>query len=194
MGTHRWAVQPGPGRAVWLVATLALLTAPLPAEEPPSEAASSFPDEPFVVERLATTFRFDDDGTGVVRREMRYRVQSESGVKQLGQLFHFYVKGRSRVEVESLRIIAPDGAVSEGGSELVRDLPAPVTTLFPSYSDLRVLHVAPAPLRPGDTLEYRLVEHLEEPPAPSQFWLQHGFEKRTIVLEEVVTSSIFRSR
>ena len=77
-----------------------------------------------------------------------------------------------------------DGSISKARSDMIRDLPAPVTAMFPMYSDLRVLHLTAPAFGPGDTLEYRVTEHLVKPEAKGRFWVEHRFERNAIVLDE----------
>jgi hypothetical protein len=71
-------------------AAFAQVPAPAPPPAPPEAPAAAAPldhsQEAYVVEKLATSYRFENDGTG--RREVyaRIKVQSEAGVEAWGQL------------------------------------------------------------------------------------------------------------
>lgn len=152
----------------------------------PSVEIGDFRGEPFVTERMAKSYRFETDGTGQLVQELRMRIQDEAGIQQLGQAMFPYVAGRERLEIATFRVLRADGAVAAEEPARVEDLPAPVTAMFPVYSDLRILHVTAPALRVGDTLELRSVHHLESPDAPGQFWVQHAFHRQGIVLEELL--------
>ncbi len=162
------------------------LAGPARVQAEPSKDLSAHAGEPFVFERAARSYRFEADGTGRTVDDVRIRVQNETGVQQLGQLLFSYLSGRDRLELDFLRVHRPDGSVTDGSPDLLQDLPAPVTSMFPIYSDLRVLHVTVPSFRPGDVLEYRLISHLEAPEAPNHYWMADVFEKNAIVLEEII--------
>ncbi len=162
------------------------LAGPARAQAEHATDLSAYSGEPFVIERLATSYRFEADGTGRTVFAVRVRVQSETGVQQLGQMLFPYVSGRDRLELDFLRVHRPDGSVTDGSPDLLQDLPAPVTSLFPVYSDIRVLHVTVPSFRPGDILEYQLTNRLEAPEAPNRFWMADAFERTAIVLEETI--------
>ncbi len=154
------------------------------AQEPAAANLAAHAGEPYVIERSVRTYRFEADGTGRFVTDIGIRVQNETGVQQLGQLLFSYVSGRDRLELEFLRVRRPDGSVSESSADLVQDLPAPVTAQFPVYSDLRILHVTVPSFRPGDVVEYRLINHLVSPETPNRFWMADAFERSAVVLDE----------
>ncbi len=147
-------------------------------------------DEPFVYEHIDSSYRFETDGTwrNVVR--VRVRAQNESGVQQLGQQLFPYVEGRNRLQVDFLRVHKLDGSVTDGSPDHLQDLPAPVTSSFPVYSDLRILHATVPSFRPGEVLEYQITNTLEKPEAPGRFWMSHTFQAAAIVLEETLEANM----
>ena len=175
------------------IAGLALssgLAGPVEGSTEPAADLSAHAGEPYVFERSTRSYRFEANGTGRVVAEARIRVLNEAGVQQLGQLIFPYVAGQNRLELDSLSVRKPDGSITQGSPDSARDFPAPVTAQFPVYSDARVLHVTIPAFRPGDTLEYRVINHLEEPVAPNRFWMAEAFEKNTIVLEETLEVNV----
>lgn len=156
--------------------------------------ATDFPGEPLVTERVAVSYRFEDDGTGRNVRELRVRIQDEAGVQQLGQILFPFVGGRERLEIAVFRVVRSDGTVAAEAPARVEELPAPVSAMFPVYSDLKILHVTAPALRVGDTLELRLVDELMNPEAPGQFWIQHAFDRQGIVLDEVLEVDVPAAR
>jgi len=157
------------------------------AEEKPSGAPQEKPDyshEPFVFEQFHTRVRFEKDGTGWKETAIRVRVQSEAGVQQLGQLVFGYNSGNERVEIAYIRVHKADGSVVTAGADAVQDLTAPVARDAPVYTDFRQKHVTVPGLRPGEVLEYKVINHLDEALAPGQFWLEYDFIDRVIVLDE----------
>src|ERR1700690_415970 len=74
-------------------------TAPTPAVPTVPVKPPDHSQESYVVEKLKTSYRFENDGTG--RREIyaRIKVQSEAGVEQWGTLVWGYNSANERVEV-----------------------------------------------------------------------------------------------
>lgn len=163
-------------------------TPPRTGSSSPASSASSTPDlsqEPAVVERLDTSYRFETDGTGERETVAAIRIQSQGGVQAFGQLLYPYASANERLELLSLRVVHPDGSLDEG-PRAMQDLPAPVTAQFPLYSDLHFLHVTVPPLKPGDRLEYALRAEVHTPRAPGHFWVDHTFSQAVPALEEEV--------
>ncbi|HUK46604.1 MAG TPA: hypothetical protein VLW06_03390, partial [Terriglobales bacterium] len=72
-----------------LVSTvLAQVPPPNPVPTPPVKTTPAFAidhsQEPFVVEKLRTSYRFENDGTGKRDVYAKIKVQSEAGVEQWG--------------------------------------------------------------------------------------------------------------
>src|ERR1700752_92720 len=87
-------------------AAFAQMPAPAPPVPPAaSEAAADHSEESFVVEKLRTSYRFENDGTG--RREVyaKIRVQSEAGVELWGQLVFGYSSANEHVEIPFVRVL-----------------------------------------------------------------------------------------
>jgi tetratricopeptide (TPR) repeat protein len=172
---------------------LALLwSAPaLTAEEKPKP---DYSQEAYVIEKLRTAERFENDGTG--RREFTavVRIQTESGVEEFGQLQHGYNSANESAEIGYVRVHKPDGSVVTAGPDAVQDLTAPVARVAPAYTDYHQKHVTVPGLRPGDRLEYQFIDVVQTPFAPGQFWSEHDFDKKNIVLDEEYELNIPRDR
>jgi Flp pilus assembly protein TadD len=153
----------------------------------PSVSTDAKPDyskEPFVIERLRTQFRFENDGTGRKEVSVRVRVQTEAGMQEWGQLKFRYNSANERVEIPYVRVLKQDGSIVTAGPDAVQDLSTPVERLAPVYTDSREKHVIVPGLRPGDLLEYDVAIIIHTPLAPRQFWMQHNFNRTNIVLDE----------
>src|SRR5262249_9646557 len=74
--------------------------------------------ESFVLERVRTTYRFENDGTG--RREIyaRIKVQSEAGVQQWGQVGVGDNSPNERIEIPYVRVHKSDGISIRSLAEL----------------------------------------------------------------------------
>ena len=91
----------------------------------------------------------------------------------------------------SFACVKSDGAVVNAAASDIQDLSAPLAREAPIYTDLRQKHITVPGLRPGDVLEYRMVWNVHTPLAPNQFWVEHDFITRgMIILNNELTVNI----
>src|SRR6476660_8904549 len=115
-----------------LVSTLlAQVPAPNSVPTPPVNPAEptivlDHSQEAYVVEKLRTSYRFENDGTG--RREIsaRIKIQSEAGVEQWGQLITGYNSANERVEIPYVRVLKANGSTVAAQPDAVQDLSIPL--------------------------------------------------------------------
>jgi tetratricopeptide (TPR) repeat protein len=151
------------------------------AEQKPPD----YSQEAYVIERMTTSYRFEKDGTGQREQSLRVKVQSDAGVESFGQLVFPYSSANEKLDIEHVSVRKPDGSEVKAQASAAQDLTAPISREAPVYTDLRQKHVTVPGLRPGDTLEYRVVWRITTPLAPNHFWLEHNFLKGAwIVLDE----------
>src|SRR6185503_20558704 len=129
--------------------------------EPP--AKQDYSQEAYVIERMDSGMRFENDGTGRVQTTLRVRVQSEAGVRQWGQLVFGYNSVNEKLEISYVRVSKPDKTVITAPADAIQDLNPPILQIAPVYSDYRQKHVTVPSLRPGDTLEYGVVRTILTP-------------------------------
>lgn len=165
--------------------------APAKAEE---KKPADYSQEAFVFEQWHTRVRFEADGTSRQESQARVKVQSDAGVQQLGEQNIGYNSANQKVQIEYVRVRKADGSVVTAGAEAVQDLSTAIAREAPVYTDYRVKHVSVPGLRPGDTLEYKVVTLTETPLAPGHFWFDYDFEKNAIVLDERVEMDVPKSR
>ena len=147
-----------------------------------------------MVEKLKTSYRFENDGTG--RREIyaRIRVQSEAGVEQWGQLVWGYNSANERIEVPFVRALKADGSSVAAKPDAIQDLSIPLEKEAPVYTDYRQKHVTVPGLRPGEELEYDFVTVTHTALAPGQFWMEHDFAQSGTVLDEQLELDVPKDR
>jgi len=182
-----------------LVSTvLAQVPTPNPLPGPPINPAAptviDHSQEAYVVEKLRTAFRFENDGTG--RREVyaKIKVQSESGVEQWGQLVVGYNSANERVEIPYVRVLKLDGSTVTAPADSVQDLSIPLERDAPVYTDYRQKHITVPGLRPGEELEYSFVTITQTPLASGQFWMEYDFAKSGTVLDEQLVLDVPKDR
>ncbi|HKW16434.1 MAG TPA: DUF3857 domain-containing protein [Terriglobales bacterium] len=177
---------------------LAQVPAPTPVPAQPATAAPAtavdHSQEAFVIEKLHSSYRFENDGTG--RREFyaRIKVQSEAGVEEWGQLVLGYNSANERVEIPYVRVIKLDGSTVTAPADSVQDLSIPLEREAPVYTDYRQKHITVPGLRPGEELEYDYVTITQTPLASGQFWMEYDFAKSGTVLDEQLVLDVPKDR
>ena len=173
----------------FLPAGLAQVPAP-PAPPIATPAPVDHSQEPYVIEKFRTSYRFENDGTG--RREFyaKIKIQGEAGVEQWGQLVMGYNSANERVDIPFVRVLNPDGSTVTAKPDAVQDLSIPLEKEAPVYTDYRQKHVTVPALRPGVELEYDFVTTTFTPLAPGQFWMDYDFLTSGTVLDEEVTLDV----
>jgi len=146
--------------------------------------AADYSQQAFVIEKYLTKIRFENDGTSEREQITRIRIQTQAGVQVFGQLHFPYNAGNDKIDIVSVKVIKPNGAVTAAGPDSVQDLTAPVAREAPIYSDLHQKDVVVPGLAAGDVLEYDFRVKEFEPLAPGQFWDEHQFISKVIVLDE----------
>src|SRR5512146_2255976 len=139
--------------------------------------ASDYSREPSVIEQMTRRAEFQNDGTGTLVSTARIRINSDAGVRALGQLIFGYNSSSERVEIGYVRVRKPGGQVISAAADATQDLSTALSRMAPAYADYRQKHVTVAALRPGDTLEYSVSTVIHTPVAPGHFWLSHDFDR-----------------
>src|SRR5215469_3854220 len=167
---------------------------PPPLPPAATQAAADHSQESFVVEKLRTTYRFENDGTGQREVYARIKVQSEAGVEQWGQLIVGYSSANEHVEIPFVRVLKADGSTLTAPPDSIQDLSIPLEKEAPVYTDYRQKHITVPGLRPGEELEYDFVTITNPALAPGQFWMEHDFQKDGTVLDEQLELDVPRDR
>jgi tetratricopeptide (TPR) repeat protein/transglutaminase-like putative cysteine protease len=151
---------------------------------------AEYSKEPFVIERYATTARFENDGTGEQVLAVRVHVQSDAGAQQLHELVFRYDSANQQMDVRFVRVHKADGTAVNGALDAVTEVTAPTVRDAAAYVDYKEKHIAVPPLVPGDTLEYEIATRLVSPFAPGEFWYAHTFLNSAIVRDERLEISL----
>src|SRR6185437_5486755 len=187
-------------RRILLFSVLAVVCAAAQVPAPPAPPiASAAPaadhsQEAYVVEKLRTSYRFENDGTGRRESYARIKIQNEAGVEQWGQLVMGYNSANERIEIPFVRILNPDGTTVAATPDAVQDLSIPLEKEAPVYTDYRQKHVTVPGIRPGVVLEYDFVTVTHTALAPGQFWMQYDFSQSGTVLGEELIVDIPKER
>ena len=149
-----------------------------------AEKAADYSQQAFVIEKYLTKIRFENDGTSQREQITRIRIQTQAGVQAFGELHFPYNSANDKIEITSVKVTKPNGAVTTAGPESVQDLTPPVVREAPVYSDLHQKDIVVPGLAPGDVLEYDVRVNEFEPLAKGQFWWEQQFVQKVIVLDE----------
>ena len=145
---------------------------------------SSFAGEPFVIEQLHRSVRFEADGKRLVEMKLHVKVQSESAVRDFGLMVYPYMTSFETLDVLYVRVSKPDGSVVDTPASEIQDLDSTVSRQAPMYTDQREKHIAVKSLTAGDTLEADLRWTGHDAVAPGHFWYDHTFLSHGICLDE----------
>jgi len=167
-----------------LALVLFLLSASCKAQAPPkTPVVDPYAKEAVVIERMETTYRMNDDGTGERNIHVVARVKSEGAAQQFGDLTFPYASANETLHVKYVRVKKPDGTVVETPPTNAIDMPAGVTRQAPLYSDLKEVHLPVRSVSVGDTLEYEIDASIDKAEAPGQFWgTEHFPAPETVVV------------
>lgn len=177
-----------------LAACAALAQVPAPPSTPLPATPPDHSQESYVVEKMRTAYRFENDGTGQREISERIRIQSEAGVEQWGQLVTGYNSANEKVEIPYVRVLKANGSTITAQPDAVQDLSIPLEREAPVYTDYRQKHVTVPGLRPGDELEFDFVTVTFAPLAPNQFWMEHYFAEAGTVLDEQLEVDVPKDR
>jgi tetratricopeptide (TPR) repeat protein len=157
-----------------------------PTSQTTASAPSDYSAEPFVVDHMDAVYKMAADGTGSKVTTVAIRVQSDAMLKQVGVLNIPFASGTQHLEILYARVKRPDGTVIETPIDQAIEMPSPVTTAAPFYSDLKQMQLPVRSLRVGDTLEWKVKLVLTKPEAPGQFWGLENFDNDGIVLSQSI--------
>ncbi len=166
----------------------------LPKTAAQGPAPKDYSQEPFVIERYHTSARFENDGTSQRDLAVRIRVQTNSGVQQLGELVFGYNSGNEQMEVRTVRVLKPDGTVVNAPPDSIKEMTASVARDAPMYTDYKEKHITVPSLHTGDTIEYEIVTRTSTSLAPGEFWFTYNFLADSIVLEEQLEIDVPQGR
>jgi tetratricopeptide (TPR) repeat protein len=179
---------------LWLLCFAAF--APMAAQQPPAASAPKpdYSQEPYILESAFNHIVLEKDGTSTQESSARVRIQSAAGLRAFGLLRFPYESATSTLEIESVRVLKPDGRVVETPRENAIEMPADITRVAPFYSDLKEKQLAVRGLEVGDTLEFQYRIHVHSPLDPGHYWYLFNFTKQAIVLKEQWRFTLPRDR
>lgn len=147
-------------------------------------ATADFAGEPFVIESIKTSVRFEPDGRGQREVSTRIRVQSESAVHDVGVLVYPYMASFESFDILYVRVKKPDGTVVDTPNTEVQDVDSAVSRQAPMYTDSREKHIPVKSLAVGDLLETDVRWTIHDPLAPGHFWYDDDYFSGGICLNE----------
>src|ERR1700733_1546180 len=149
-----------------------------------------FSKEAYVIERLSSRIKLENDGTGTREVAAEVKVLADAGVKAFAVLNFTYTSANEVVEIDYVRVRKPDGTVVKTPDYNIQDMPGEVTRTAPLYSDVHEKHVAVKGLGVGDVLEYLVRYRVVKPEVPGQFWLEYYFNTLSAVRDERLEISV----
>jgi len=80
-----------------------------------AEKAADYSQQAFVIEKYLTKIRFENHGTSEREQIMRIRLQTQAGVQEFGQLHFPYNGANDKIDIVSVKVTKPNGAVTVAG-------------------------------------------------------------------------------
>jgi tetratricopeptide (TPR) repeat protein len=165
------------------------LAASTPFAQSASAPPSVYAEEALVFDHISHRIAVDGDGTALRNSVVRVRVQSAAGVEQAGTVVLPYSKAFSTLDVKYLRVRKPTGAVIETPASSGIDLPADITRIAPTYTDLYLRQFNVVGLAAGDVLEYATEERTRSL-IPPHFSFELNWNDEAIVLDQSLEISV----
>ncbi len=157
------------------------------APTPPDQ----YRDEALIWEHYDTTIRMHADGTGDRTLRVTARLQSEGAVRQFSVIQVGFASAYETASIDYLRVHKPDGTIVETPVADAIEMPAPVTTVAPLYSDLKVKQLPVRSLSAGDVIDYQLRTVRTKAEVPDQFWgAEHFLRDAGVVLSQTLTLEV----
>ena len=157
-------------------------------QSPKKKDAEPSPD--VVVERLETTYRYQDDGTGEVVEYKRFRIVTEAGRAAVGQAYFVYSSRLQELRIDFLRTLKHDGSRVEADPSQALDVASPVTQAAPTFSDVKIKALPAPKLDVGDALEFQATTFIRTPLKPGDFWVIEYPDRADFVEAEVVVLEV----
>ena len=157
------------------------------APAPPDQ----YRDEALIWEHYDTTIHMHADGTGDRILHVTARLQSEGAVRQLSVIQVGFASAYETGFIDYLRVHKPDGTIVETPVADAIEMPAPVTTVAPLYSDLKVKQLPVRSLSAGDVIDYQLRTVRTKAEVPDHFWgAEHFLRDAGVVLSQTLTLEV----
>lgn len=187
---HRMIRRP---RSLVLWVVLAALAAALHGFAD-DKAKDKEPSKDLEIEKLETTYRYQNDGTGSITQSSRIRILTEAGRDAVGQFYFAYSSGLEDLKIDYFRTVKKDGTTLPVDPSQAVDMASPVSQSAPMFSDLKLKVLVARDLGVGDALEYQFARVVRVPLKPGDFWAMHYQNRSSVVDSEVVLLDVPRDR
>jgi hypothetical protein len=114
--------------------------------------------------------RVDIDGKMTQIEEESIQILNKKGIDRFGQILRPYNADRQAVQIETARLIQPDGKAREMGPSQIQDSAIPGLKKSSLYGNLKVKTITWPDLKPGCTIHYRILTRNMQPYPQKAFW------------------------
>jgi tetratricopeptide (TPR) repeat protein len=161
------------------------------AQTVPATRLDQYRNEALIWEHFDTTIHMHADGTGDRTVHIVARLQSEGAARQFSVLAVAFASAYETGSIDYVRVRKPDGSTIETPTADAIEMPAPVTSEAPLYSDLKQKQLPVRSLAAGDVIEYQLRTVRNKAEAPGQFWgSEHFLADAGVVLSQTLTLEV----
>jgi transglutaminase-like putative cysteine protease len=123
------------------------------------------------------TARLESDGRSSYTNRQVGQILTTKAVENWGELTFWYTEGRSRIVINRIRVIGPDGTVLHDGPAHQQDVSPSAESGDPVFSDRRGIQVTLAGIAPGTLVDYSYTLETVKPALPGDFlyyWFING--------------------
>jgi uncharacterized protein DUF3857 len=113
--------------------------------------------------------RLESDGRSAYFQRQVAQILTTKAVENWGELTFWYTQGRSRIVIQRIRVIGPDGTVLHDGPAHQQDVSPSAESGDPVFSDRRGIQVTLAGIAPGTLVDYSYTLETVKPALPGDF-------------------------
>ena len=154
------------------------------------KAKEDEPSKDIEFEHLETTYRYQNDGTGVIIQGARIRLLTEAGRDAVGQFYFAYASQLEDIKIDYFRTAKKDGSALPVDPGQAVDMASPISQGAPMFSDLKLKVMVARDLAVGDALEYQFTRVVRVPLKPGDFWALHYQNQNNVVDSEVAVLDV----
>jgi len=131
--------------------------------------AAAHPGQDYVLLLEEATARLEADGRSSYTLRQVAQVLTTDGAETWGELALWYVPQRQRLQINSIRVIGPDGTVLRDGPEHQEETAPTVDQGAPVYSERRAIQATLGGVTPGTLVDYSYTLETVRPHLPGDF-------------------------
>ncbi len=144
------------------------------------------PARDIIIERVETTYRYQNDGTGEIIEHKRLRVLTDAGRNAVGQVYFPYSTRLQDLKIDFLKTLKRDGTQVAADPAQALEVADAVSQIAPMFTDIKIKALVAPKLEVGDALEFQATTTIRTPLKPGDFWAIYYPTQSLVVESEIV--------